>query len=92
MRLEAAEVDNDARDRLFAACRDMDGKWERAAVSLYRRWSPKHCMADDTDVVGEVAGAAEEIAPIAARLNYLVRQAASARAPGLERAPWRPPD
>jgi hypothetical protein len=90
LRLPLEKLDDEARDRLFALTRTLDGRWEKAAVSCVRTW-PSGALSDTGILVGEMTKQLELLAPIVGRLNYLVRQAKSSKAPALERAPWRPP-
>ncbi len=82
-------VDEHTREEIYAISRSLDGRWEKAGLSLYRMRSAEDCRARGQALASDLAGDLKALAPIAGRINSLARRGENFQAPALERASWR---
>jgi hypothetical protein len=90
-RIAADAIDEDALERIATRIRSFDARWERPAFNLGTRLPRTAPLDLSAHVANELSAHVRALLPILGRVRAGARQAASSRAPALERAPWRAP-
>jgi hypothetical protein len=87
--IPASNIDPSSRDELLLESEAMDGRWERIAWALEKRWEVDLASRLGGDLARDFVAEVRRLLPIVGRLNLASRQAKATKAPALDRAPWR---